>query len=780
VFGTAFAGGRGHITASVQRSEVDGILATDIDRFAAAYSYAVNPTVAQVATQPGRTPQNDGRVNTSIPFNTSSSDGIPNAVLIRNRRIFTLNFGGVALPTGATNLADGRLRCFGATATTQGTCLQFAPNGNLVPYDPGVNFGTVDASGGDGLYLVETLQVGTKAERLSGTFSARYELNDGIEAFFDAYGYKGKATEIVDQTPYNATLFGGASSAITFPANHPTLTTQAQQTLASLGVTAFRISRAHRDLAENSANGKNDLFQLVAGLTGQFSVLDRTFNWEAYANYGKNDLVYFSQQVNRQRFVNALNVVSVGGQLQCSPNPGYTGLPAAQGGRVFVGADAPVADPNCVPLDIFGEGRPSAAARAYISSLQRADAEIEQRIFNTNIGSSLFDLWGGPVGFNVGFEYRREAGQFLPDAYLAQGLGRSAAITPNSGSYSTKEVFGELLVPLVAPGNELPLVHRLTLTAKGRRVDNTVNGLFTSWTGGLQWAPIEDLEIRGNVTRSLRAPALTELFTPVAPIFTAVPDPCDSRNVTGGTRPENRARNCAQFYQEYGITPPWQSTAVSATVQGSLQGDTGLRNEAANAWTVGFVARPRFLPGLELALDWVDIRIDDIVTNLNATDLVTACFDNDSYPNEYCSRFTRNPASTADPLQRGQITFARTGYANGDFQSMAGVTLEARYSKEPGRLGPRELRHAGGRCELLPTSRGAAVGHRYRHRRFRGGHRQPDRLGTAQPRLLAWPVCGALAGELPERATVQPHVHGRDSRHTRGRGRLDAQPVPRV
>jgi outer membrane receptor protein involved in Fe transport len=674
VGGWNFASDRGNFTASVQHSTVDGLLATDMKRFADAYSYVTNPASTVTATQPNRTPALDGRVNRDVPFNTGNSDGIPNAVLIRNRRLFPLNFGGVALPTGANNLADGRLRCFGGTNTT---CLHFAPDGSLVPYDPGVNFGTSDASGGQGLYLIETLQLVSDLQRTSATGSVHFDLNDNVQLFADIFAYKAEAEEIVDQTAYNSTLFAGASSAITLPANHPTLTQQARDTLAGLGVTSFRIARAHRDLAENNARSESDLYQGVVGATGDFELGSRRFNWETYFNYGKNDSTYFSTQLNRQKFVNALNVVSGPNGLSCSPTPGYTGLPTANAGRVLVGTDAPIADPNCVPLDIFGEGRPSAAAVAYVSSVQQSDAEIEQQVFNANIGSQIFDIWGGPIEYNVGVERRKETGSFTPDAYLAAGLGRSAVITPNSGSYTTNEYFGELIIPLASEKNDVPFLHELTITGKGRRVDNSVNGKFTAYTGGLQWAPVKDIQLRGNVTRSLRAPSLTELFTPVAPIFTTVADPCSTSNVTGGTRPATRQANCAQFFAQYGLpTTGWQSNAVTATTQGSLQGDEGLANETANAWTAGFVLRPRWFENFEMAVDWVDIRIDDTITNLTANDLATACFDNADYPNAYCGRFTRGAAGNADA---GQISFVQTGYANGAYQSMAGVTAEGRF-----------------------------------------------------------------------------------------------------
>lgn len=693
VSGWNFAGDRGNVTASVQRSSVDGLMAADIPRFAAWYSYAPNPSPGVTDTQLGRRPDNDGRVHGDVPFSSTPNDGIPNAVLIRNQRMAAVTFGGLAFPTGANNLAapDNRLRCFGASAMNQGTCLQFAPDGRLVPYDPGSNFGLTSASGGDGLNPAAYTQLMSRLERASATISAHLDFTERLRLFGDLFAYDAEARELMDQTGYNYTAFGGGSSGpITLPADHPMLTQQARDTFASLGVQSFRLSRAHRDLLVNNAHGESRLYQAVLGLDGEFAAASRRYDWEVYANFGWRDSTYFNNQLDRQRFVNALNVVDAGGELQCSPNPGYVNLPASQGGRIQVGADLPVADPDCVPLDIFGDGRPSGAARDYVAGVRRVDDSATQRVFNANISSTLFDAWGGPVAYNAGWESRHEEADFSPDDFLRAGLGRSSALQAVRGSYTTQEFFGEIAVPLVSDRNAKPLLRELTLFGKGRRVHNSASGEFTAWTGGLQWRPSEDLAFRGNVTRSLRSPSLLELHTPVSPLFTTVADPCSSANISSGTHPAARAANCAQFFAEYGLPTDgsWQSLATTASVEATSQGNLQLRNESANAWTAGFVLRPRRVEGLDLSVDWVDVRVDGAITALSGDDLAQACFDNPDYPNHYCGFFTRSDAGSADP---GQIRFLRTGYVNGAYQSMAGVTVDARYRRQLARLGHVEI-----------------------------------------------------------------------------------------
>lgn len=699
VGGWNFAGERGNVTASIQHSESDGLLAIENPRFAAAYTFAANPFASAIAGQVGRTPANDGRVNPDIPFNTGNSDGIPNSVLIRDRRSFLVNFGGVALPTGANNLADGRLRCFGAA---NDTCLQFDSNGALVPYDPGTNFSGSIASGGDGMYLASTLQLATDLQRDTVTASGRFEVSDGFEVFADVLAYRAEARELVDQPTYNSAAFGTSTSgAIELPIAHPALTDQARATLAALqpAGSTFRLSRANRDLAGNEARSDSDLLQIAAGARGEFSVGARGFDWEAYINLGRNDTTYFFQALDRQKFVNALNVVSVGGRLECSVSPGYAGLP---GGVVRVGGEGPVADSACVPLDIFGEGRASPAARDYVTSLQRVDAEMDQGVFNLNVGSTAFALPAGDVRYNVGFEHRRESGAFRPDEFLQAGRGRSGAMAPVGGSYSTNEFSGEVVVPLFSERNALPALADLTLTGKARHVDSSLNGGFTAWTGGLQWSPVRGLQLRGNVTRSMRSPSIVELYLPVTPLFTTVGDPCSTANLgAGGDRQDARTANCREFFAEYGLPADgsWVSNATTSSVEGTSQGDPELRNERADAWSAGFVLQPEGLRGLELAVDWVDVRIEDVITSLSSGDLARACFDNYSYPNRYCNYFTRQPPGS--PLA-GQISFVQSGYVNGAFQSMEGITAEGRYHREFGGLGEFgfELRYFGLREEL--------------------------------------------------------------------------------
>ncbi len=678
---------RGNVTFSIAYDKVDGVLGTERDRVARQIANTTNPLASQMPS--GRTPANDGRLDPNTPFNTGTADGIPNTVLIDNSRIFALTPGGLLLnPAGIYKAGTGNtvLNGFGAGNSTY---LHFDQSGNLVPYDPGIGFNLQTAHGGDGWNLGEHTQLTSGLERKNVNLNARWAINDSVDVFFEGLYYSAQAEELIDQTPFQSTLFGGLSGALNVSSTHPLLTQQARDTLAGLGIANFGLGRASRDLYTNNSSSTTTIGRAVVGFDGTFELADRVFYWEAYSNYGRSESFNYGRGLNQQKFVNAINVsTNAAGQVVCDPtarNATYL----SPGSNGFAGGPIPVADPNCVPLDLFGEGRPSAGALRYITYDTVARSLLEQQVYNVNVASTLFDLWSGPLQYSLGYEQRTESGLFMPDANLQAGLGRSVPITPLSGEYTTNEWFAEVLIPLVDPGADVPLLKKLDVTGKFRRVDNEVNGEFDAYTYGLQWKPIDDLEVRGNFTRSLRAPAITELFLPVSSAFSTVPDSCDSRNINGGTKPDVRKANCAAFLQYYNLPPTgFTSVAVGATIPITTGGNPNLANESADSFSYGFTWAPSFdlLDGFVFSADYYDIDISGVIASLNTTAIAEGCFDNDAFntsdipnANQYCSLITRRGD--------GQIDTVQTGYVNGAFTRLQAYSAEARYHFDTNRFG---------------------------------------------------------------------------------------------
>ncbi|WP_051547852.1 TonB-dependent receptor domain-containing protein [Lysobacter capsici] len=692
--GANFDEGRGNMTFSLTFDDQKGVLQGERDFFSAGYFNATNPLASTLATvYPGRTPANDGRVNPDIPFNTGPADGIPNAVLARNRRIWTMTYGGLLTPGLAPNGAAISAFRPGSSSLRPGgfgpggnTVLQFAPNGNLVSYDAGMPFNSTDGSGGQGLNLVDAGQITSDLKRMSFGTTGRWALTDNVDVFFEGQFYSAESTELTDQWAFNGTAFpNGISDRIFFPGNYAQLNDQSRATLQGLGVNSFGISRASRDLVVNNGSATTELGRFVAGLEGNFELGERVFYWEASGNYGRSDARSYGTSIVQQNFVNSLHVVrNAQGQIVCSPTP-VAGVRVPGAGGVALN---PVADPNCVPLNLFGDGAPSQAARNYVTAQTASQALQEQTVFNVNLSSTLFDLWSGPLQYNIGYEYRKESGLFDPDPLLIAGRGRSVAIPQLQGEYSTNEWFGEFVLPLVNPDADIPLLEKLDVIGKYRQVDNSINGKFDTYTYGLQWKPYADLEIRGNFTRSLRAPAIAEAFLPRGNSFQFVTgDPCDSRFINnGGSRQAQRTANCQAFLNHYGYGPgsTFTSNASNASIQGISGGNPDLRNESADSYTYGFTWAPSFLEGLTFAADYYNIKIVDVISNLTSAEIARACFDSDDFDaanvpnaNDFCSRITRTAPGPAG--SGGQATTFVSGFVNGKYLNMEAYSGELSY-----------------------------------------------------------------------------------------------------
>jgi len=560
------------------------------------------------------------------------------------------------------------------------SALQFDPNGNLVPFNQGVLSVGTSGSQGDGFRFNDFSQITSDLNRTIVNAFLTFELTPNIELFAEGTYFSSRADELVQQPTFNSSLFGGSSGALAFSSNNPLLTPQARDALLSRGVTQFQISRASLDLADLTGFNETKIYRLVGGIRGDFQMFGRDFNFEAYANWGEADSVDFGQNLNNQNFINATNVaVGPGGQIVCTTAPTRTG-----GNGFAAPGGTPIADPACVPLNLFGEGLASQAARDYVIADTQVDSRQRQEVYNINFGGSLFDIWGGPVAFNIGYEHRKEFARFTPNAFLQAGQGRSVPITPLQGEYNLDEVFGEIQVPLVSPETDLSFLQSLQVFARGRYVDNTVNGGFFSWAAGGSIAPVADIEFRGNFTRSFRSPAITELFLPLVSAFSTVPDLCSVANRNAGPAPGVRAANCAAFLAAFPTSTP--DPAATATVPSLSGGDPNLANEQADSYSLGVILRPRWVPRLSLTVDYISITLRDPIANLSVAQIASACFDNTEFntadllnANPFCSRITRDPATgrvSSTPAAPG----VRTGFVNGNEIQFRGIQGTINYS----------------------------------------------------------------------------------------------------
>lgn len=680
IVGHSFLEDRLNITLAFSYDELDGAEFNSREFLRRRIGGATNPSTAQNGSLrfPGVDNTNDGRLNTGFGFNDSTSDGNPGTVLIRAVNIPFLTRGGLITGTNLTGAGTNPLNPAVPFGVRTRNGLQFDTNGNLVPFNQGIVFPGTSGSGGDGFVFSDFTQITSDLNRFTGNAFINYEVVDNVELFFEGTYFRSRADELTQQPTFNSSLFGGLSGALTFSVDNPFLTAQARNELVSRGVTTFSISRASDDYADLTGYNKTRLYNVVGGLRTDFEVFGRELKFETYITHGNTRSRDFGQDLNAQNFINAVNVTrNAAGQIVCTTSPtrlvgnALTGF-AAPGGT-------PIADPNCAPLDVFGEGRASQAARDYIIEDFVTVSEQEQTVFNANIGGVLFDLWAGPIGFNLGYEHRDESASFTPSDFQQAGRGRSVAITALAGEYNLDEVFGELVVPLATPETDIPFVHNASVTARGRYTDNTVNGGFWSYTFGGNFAPIEDIEFRGNITRSFRAPAITELFLPVVNTFAFVPDLCQPAQRNLGPAPAIRAANCAAFIAAFpGTDFSVPDPASTASVPAQSGGNPNLDNEQADSFSYGVIIRPRFLPRFSLTADYISITLNDPIANLSVAQIASGCFDNPNFNtadprngNSFCSQINYGPNGRV--LGDTQNPAVRSGFVNGNQIRFRGI-----------------------------------------------------------------------------------------------------------
>ncbi|WP_338466691.1 TonB-dependent receptor [Novosphingobium sp. ZN18A2] len=573
----------------------------------------------------------------------------------------------------------------GAVQDANGNQLKFDPNGNLIPIDFGTYAGSpgsfgIDFAGGNGFSLVPTTNLLSEIERYSTIATLSYELTDSIKFSGEAWYSSSKGTNLRDQPVYNSALFDAAGTPdgnIVVSIDNPFLSDAARQSIVDsinnnpfsdqnfLGVNQdyFYLGRANTDLASGRSVGKVEVMRFVGALDGSFNFLAGPWNWEVAANYGRSTTKSTVRSLVQQNFENAVDaVLDSSGNIVC--RPGYTNASIA------------TISSTCAPLDLFGTGKASQAALDYITALATPKSTNELTDLTAYISGPVFRLPGGDFSVSVGYEHRIESQDFQPGDFFRGELqsdgsyasyGRSVPIQPVYGKYHTNEFSGEFLAEIISPNTGAP-INLLEVKGAGRIVDHSIAGSDFTWTLGGRLGIIKDITFRGNYTRSIRAPAITEAFNPSSEYFGFAVDPCDAANIDNGPDPATRAANCAAA----GITQPFSSLSNSRSFHQAISGNPTLKNEVADSWTIGAVIQPSFFPRFRMSVDYVDIKLKDVIDQLSGSQVVANCYDSTDFPgNQFCGRVTRDSSN--------QISYIETGYFNSALLRYKGILGSLEY-----------------------------------------------------------------------------------------------------
>jgi outer membrane receptor protein involved in Fe transport len=404
---------------------------------------------------------------------------------------------------------------------------------------------------------------------------------------------------------------GSAKQGLTIQCSNPYVPAATKAACTSAGITQFGFGVTNAFLPNILVEPSREQHRFVVGAEGTLNVLDTDWRYDSYYQRGENTTdIHVSNMPLNPRYNAAIQAIDLNGQIVC----------ASQVAR----------DSGCVPLNVFGNATPSAAALGYTVPVNGPFQHTRQTqdAASVAINGEPFSSWAGPVSIAFGGEYRKEFYRVVGDAY-------GAGVTPESpntseypadpllsatlgnnwyagnyhngrGSFNVKEAFLETNVPFL----DSDAAGKANLNVAGRWTDYSTSGTVYTWKIGGTWQmPYEPLRLRAVFSRDVRAPNLSELFA--APVSINVPG--FNNPFTGGT----------------------------LTITQNTIGNTNLVPESARNLEVGLVlTQPDFLPGFSASFDYYRIRIRDGISTLTAQNQVNLCKDGFQ---QYCSTFDLAP-----------------------------------------------------------------------------------------------------------------------------------------
>lgn len=233
---------------------------------------------------------------------------------------------------------------------------------------------------------------------------------------------------------------------------------------------------------------------------------------------------------------------------------------------------------------------------------------------NVSANGSLISLPGGDMQLALGGEWRREA--LISHSVLNEVVSRDT-----NSHRSVQAGFAELLVPIVGESNRIAGVRSLSLSLAGRQEKYSDFGSAFSPKIGVQWSPHRLITLRGNWSKSFKAPNLIDLDEANDYIFLLSTQ--DSTSPTGFSQ---------VFY--------WGGV-----------GNSDLTEERATSHTVGFDLRP--LVDRDLALSATLFSID-------FTDRVQGIFVSPAtmlQQSQYANLVSRSPTAEQRQSACGRATF---------------------------------------------------------------------------------------------------------------------------
>ncbi|MEW6763725.1 MAG: TonB-dependent receptor [Pseudomonadota bacterium] len=239
-------------------------------------------------------------------------------------------------------------------------------------------------------------------------------------------------------------------------------------------------------------------------------------------------------------------------------------------------------------------GMQDAAGRDYLANSLLSGEYLHARIHSAAVDArasrELMELPGGPLGFAVGAEFRRDRAKYFVNRELASQASSSgsADAQDQSGARSIWALFSEVNVPVI---KDL----ELNFAARYDHYSD-VGGSFNPKVA-LRWQPTRQVLVRGSFNKGFRAPTLFDLFGP------------------------QTTTNSSDTYNDPVLCPggepvPGANPNIACDQQQLVRGggNPDLSPERSRTYSAGIVVEPT--QNLTVSLDYWNIRLKDQISSL--------------------------------------------------------------------------------------------------------------------------------------------------------------------
>ncbi len=482
---------------------------------------------------------------------------------------------------------------------------------------------------------------------------ADYEFNEHVTGYAQ---FNFSDSTALDQTsPGSSKTSAAASQVLRIPVSNPYV--QANPALMSLlnsayggappAGSSFYYSKLLYGWGDRVQDFHYTVWQALAGLKGD--IPGTQFTWDLYGSYGSSS--YTGQAHNDISITGINNILANEGVSGCNWNP-------------------------------FGNQTVSTACLNYAGRTDNTTDALTSKDFEFSIQGPVFNLPAGPVKVALGADYRQSQYHYQPDSLFVSGDSLAyGSDTPSHGEQDAKELFVETLVPVLS---DHPFAKDVSLDLAYRYSKYNSFAGQSTWKADGSWTVVDGLRLRGGYSVAIRAPSLADLFVGQSVSNQNVTsDPCDIQSSfrTGANAAKVQALCAAQAAAAGSASYTYNGGVVSIPIQSG--GNSLLRPETANTWSVGAVVSP--VHALNIAVDYYNINIAGAIASLSPNQILSDCYGPAANPtfspaNSFCGRVQRDPST-------GTISLLTSGTFNFNTIKLDGIDTQVDYHFDLSALG---------------------------------------------------------------------------------------------